>query len=193
MKNKALSRIEDATKTLIHTLPKFVISDTHFNHTRLAEVYEREARMSLPGDHNRVMRERWQQTVGPEDTILHLGDVALGKASEFWRIADQLTGVKYMLDSGNHDKQTMAYYEEHGFIIVRDFEADYKGWRIRFSHWPDYDKKFIGKGPKRINVHGHVHSKTLDDPRYINTSVEVIGFCPQPLTKLLDERIKILS
>lgn len=35
------------------------------------------------------------------------------------------------------------------------------------------------------NVHGHVHSKTLEDPIFCNVSVEAMGFRPQRLSQVI--------
>lgn len=90
-----------------YPLPKlnggfYCLGDTHWLHANIVE-YEAEARQALPGDHNRVMLDRWCETVGVDDTVLHLGDLALGKKDDFRSIADRLPGKKYMLKTGNHE------------------------------------------------------------------------------------------
>jgi hypothetical protein len=47
-----------------------VISDTHFVQPRLDVVFNR------PSNWERLALKAWKEAVGPEDTILHLGDVA---------------------------------------------------------------------------------------------------------------------
>jgi hypothetical protein len=47
-----------------------VISDTHFGQPRLDVVFNR------PSNWERLALKAWKEAVGPEDTILHLGDVA---------------------------------------------------------------------------------------------------------------------
>ena len=36
------------------------------------------------------------------------------------------------------------------------------------------------------NIHGHVHSNSIDDARYINVSAEVIDYTPKTLEQLLE-------
>ena len=43
-----------------------------------------------------------------------------------------------------------------------------------------------------INIHGHVHSKTIDHPRLINVSFEAIGFKPIRLKELLERKASSL-
>lgn len=164
----------------------FVLSDTHFLHNNILE-YE-PIRKTTPIHVDRFMVDKWRETIKPEDTVLHLGDLALGKKEDFRSIADKLTGTKFMLKTGNHDKRSKTFYNEHGFQVIPEFTLMYKGWNIKFTHWPDDKHEWI-KYPKHINVHGHVHSKTRDDRRMINLSVEVIGFTPLWLPNVLDERI----
>lgn len=167
-----------------------LISDTHFLHRRLAEEYE-PSRSALPQDHNRFMVEAWRQAVAPEQVIVHLGDLALGKSDGFAAIAPRLPGRKFLM-RGNHDRRSRSWYREHGFELIPPFWLDYRGWKVRFQHNPDYEHKIVCY-PRHILVHGHVHSKTLGDRRQINVSVEVTGFRPVPVCKLLDERIAELA
>lgn len=167
--------------------PGWVISDTHFLHRKLAEEYE-PIRQTLGRDHNVVMIDRWQQAVDDSDTIVHLGDLMLGKRDQFAPIAERLPGRKFMLKTGNHDRQSKRWYHEHGFPLIPEFWVDYRGWRVRFTHRPDEDHRYV-RFPRTLNVHGHVHSSTRADRRLINLSVEVTGFQPVWITDVLDARI----
>lgn len=170
-------------------LPGWVISDTHFHHRRITE-YE-PIRETLDGDHNHVMINRWQETVSPRDVVLHLGDLMLGKAADFTaQIADSLPGRKFMLSTGNHDRQSRSWYAQNGFKLIPEFWVNYHGWRVRVTHRPDDEHEYV-RFPRTLNLHGHVHSATRDDPLLINASVEVRDFRPAWFTDLLDDRISI--
>lgn len=176
----------DADRQLFTATGFWVISDTHWLHSRIPE-YE-PIRAELPLDHNRVMVDRWRETVGENDIVVHLGDLMLGKHDAFWRISEQLPGRKFMLKTGNHDKRSRNWYAGHGFVLIPEFWLDYQGWRARFTHWPDDSKAFV-QYPRTLNVHGHVHSETRADRRLINLSVEAIDFRPVWITDVLDERV----
>jgi calcineurin-like phosphoesterase family protein len=180
----------DAAHRLPFRFPGWVISDTHFLHARLEE-YE-PIRRTLGQDHNVVMVERWRETVRENDIIVHLGDLVLGKRSEFARIADRLPGRKFMLKTGNHDRRSRAWYTEHGFTLIPEFWMDYRGWRVRFSHRPDDEHRYV-QYPLVLNVHGHIHSNTRADRRLINVSAEAIDFRPVWITDALDARIDMLN
>jgi len=176
-------------RTLPFTFPLYVTADTHWNHARIPEF--EPVRTQLPLDHNRVMLARWQEVVGEDDTIIHLGDVALGKKEDFERIGSRLSGRKFLI-MGNHDRAPKRWYFDYGFTIIPEFWLDYRGWRVRFQHRPDYERVHV-RYPKTLVVHGHVHSKTLDDRRQINCSVEVTDFRPVYITEVLDARISELE
>lgn len=173
-------------------LPDWIISDTHFLHTRLNEVYEAEARQVLGSSVDEALISRWREVVGSNDLVLHLGDLCLGKREDFAAISTRLTGRKLMLKTGNHDRRPREWYEEHGFLLVPEFWLDWRGWRVRFTHRPDDERLFVSH-PKTLNVHGHIHSKTRDNRRLINASVEVQDFRPWRLAQLLDTRIAELE
>jgi calcineurin-like phosphoesterase family protein len=168
----------------------WVCSDTHFLHRRLQEALE-PARRELDRDQDELMAERWMDTVGENDTVVHLGDVALGKNADFQWISDILPGRKFML-RGNHDHHSRVWYERHGFTLVPEFWLEYGGWRIRFTHRPDDARRYVCY-PKTLNAHGHIHSKVRADRRLLNLSMEAIDYRPLWLTDVLDARISELE
>ena len=70
--------------------------------------------------------------------------------------------------------------------------------RVFFTHYPvntpppwqtdtvKFLKRVFEHFDCTVNVHGHTHSKSLDDPSSINVSVEVIGFTPKRLSEVLE-------
>jgi calcineurin-like phosphoesterase family protein len=175
---------DDRRLTRRLTPPFHVVADTHFGHTNLCRPdYE-----NRPYDHNTLMRNAWQNAVGKNDWIVHLGDVTLWRDERAQEMLDSLPGRKVLI-YGNHDRKSVRYYRDLGFEhVCRGFELHYGGWRVLFSHRPDREHQFVGF-PRRLNVHGHVHSKTLADRRFINCSVEATGYAPVAVTDLLDTRI----
>jgi calcineurin-like phosphoesterase family protein len=179
--------------TLPFALPFWVISDTHFLHARINEEFEAcRAALGRSTDVDELMIERWREVVGPEDTVIHLGDLALGKREDFAPISARLPGRKLMLRTGNHDRRTKAWYAEHGFVLIPEFWLPYRGWRVRFTHRPD-DARAFTCHPRTLNAHGHTHSKTREDRRLINLSVEAQGFRPRLASDVLDERLAELA
>ena len=75
------------------------------------------------------------------------------------------------------------------------------GVKILFSHYPvfvpeQFRSKVVVELEKvfndyrcDLNIHGHVHSKTINHPKLINVSFEAIGFKPERLGKILEKRM----
>jgi calcineurin-like phosphoesterase family protein len=153
----------------------YLIADTHFSHRNIIR-FEGEARpFATIEEHDAELVARWNATVTKQDTVWHLGDVLFGSAA--FAILPQLNGTKKLV-LGNHDRYPIARYLQH-FTRVAGV-AELGGCIL--SHVPVHPSQF----PRfRANIHGHLHSRSLDDPRYINVSVERIGLRPVALDELL--------
>ena len=148
----------------------FIISDTHFHHENIIK-YSNRPFKSVEEMDKEIIR-RWNDKVGKEDIVLHLGDFALGSEKEIKELKDSLNGTIFLL-KGNHDHKMLR---KAGFIIIKGtFEID----RIIFSHNP-LKKEDIPKG--FINVHGHIHEK--ESLHGVNISVEKMNYEPIELEEL---------
>lgn len=154
----------------------FVIGDTHFGHENILK-YEPVFRpFKTISEHNEELIKRWNSVVGPNDIVWHLGDVLFGQDN--FPLLKRLNGRKNLL-LGNHDVYAPAMYHAAGFQKILPY-AKYRG--VLFSHIPVHPCQI---GRYRGNVHGHMHSKNVGDPRYINVSVEQINLTPILLDKVL--------
>lgn len=54
---------------------EFVTADSHFGHARIVELAQRP--FASLAEMDAEMVRRWNAVVGPEDVVLHLGDLAL--------------------------------------------------------------------------------------------------------------------
>jgi calcineurin-like phosphoesterase family protein len=135
------------------------------------------------------MIEMWQKWVSPSDTILHLGDLNTGKREWFQEVAQQLPGKKYLI-KGNHDKQSIQWYADHGFEVIEPFSVSYEDYTIHFSHYPARNLM-----PRHISCHGHIHGNYVDclTTSHIGFSVEIRYFRPMPVQSLIDNTIKRLE
>ena len=55
----------------------FVTSDQHFSHARISELAERP--FATVEEMNAELVRRWNEVVRADDTVLHLGDLALAR------------------------------------------------------------------------------------------------------------------
>jgi calcineurin-like phosphoesterase family protein len=95
--------------------------------------------------------KRWNERVTWEDTVIHLGDVAIGRLSLVESQIRQLAGRKILI-RGNHDRaKSNSWWMDHGF----DFACD--GMRFQncwLTHEPDTSRA----GGCDLNIHGHLHN-----------------------------------
>lgn len=155
----------------------FVIGDTHFGHKKIIE-FEGVARpFATIEEHDRELVSRWNAVVKPKDTVWHLGDVFFG-GSENHAILGELNGLKKLV-LGNHDGYPLEIYQRY-------FSRIYGAAEVRgciFTHIPVHPYQLETR--YKANIHGHLHSKKMEDDRYICVSAEHLGLAPALLDKVL--------
>lgn len=157
----------------------FVIGDTHFGHQNILS-FEVDGKPLRPFDSLLEMHmtiiENWNNIVGPNDKVYHLGDVAWSKAG--LRLMGLLNGKKRLI-RGNHDLMKLSMY--------REFFQEVYGVRqingVWLTHIPMHESCMEERRAK-LNVHGHLHARVIDSPKYFNASVECINYTPVPFDEL---------
>ena len=169
---------------LEHLDRTWLISDTHWGHRRLREVLAPGIR---PAHVDALMTQRWWETVGPEDNVLHLGDVFMGEmtAADVAARFPTLPGHIYLV-TGNHDGlDKLAALAGIGWLMIEPFSFSFQGWAVRFSHPPIED---LADG--ELNVHGHIHQNPAPTPRHFNASAEQLDYRPVPLGRVLTDLVE---
>lgn len=168
----------------------WIISDTHFNHTKLEEWGCRS------GDWQEQILRGLQQ-IPLHDTLIHLGDVCIGNDVEVheklfgisngnWEVIYRngvLAHKKNILVLGNHDKKSKQWYLTHGWDFVCDgIEMIYMGRYLHLTHRPARPQ-----GNNTFNIHGHTHGNLhrseeyteFYNPKYhLDISPEIVGYKP---------------
>lgn len=183
----------------------YVISDTHFFHKNIIEYCSRPYRNVA--EMNQALIDNWNAVVGKDDLVYHLGDFCLidYNACEragiqkrddkivytFNEIRPQLNG-QLVLIVGNHDVQKGGRLAQlQNVKVVRDnhLELNVNGCTCLLTHHSIPLEKIAqdGKPPaqKILNLHGHVHQRSLRNGFNVNCSVEVIGYKPVPLVDMV--------
>lgn len=153
----------------------WIITDTHFNHLKLSE--EWQCRASDWQD------KMWAslEAIPEEDTLVHLGDICIGRDAEVHEHIAALP-CKKVLVRGNHDHKKVNWYLEHGWDFVTDgIHLDYKGHMLLLTHRPMHPDMWRFTR----NLHGHTHGNNHRSEEYhewytadyhIDLSPEVIGY-----------------
>lgn len=151
----------------------WIWSDLHLGHKNIIKYCNRPFKDTAEMD--AALIQAWQDTVGKEDTIINLGDVAMGgyPIAKLQPIISSLPGHKILI-LGNHDFHRPAgYWREVGFDEVYRHSIIYDQWYI-LSHAP----VFLNEKMPYNNIHGHTHDKSYASQCYTNVSVEVTGYKP---------------
>ena len=145
----------------------FAISDLHFSHKNMSlrRGFEDELQ------HDEHIIESWNSVVHKKDTVFLLGDVTMEKTSPYV-LLQRLNGVINVV-LGNHD------YKNHVPELLKYVNSvagmvDYKGFIL--THCPVHPLQLENRYTR--NIHGHVHTNSINDDRYINVCCEVIDYKP---------------
>jgi calcineurin-like phosphoesterase family protein len=144
----------------------YLIADLHLRHRNMA--IKRGFKDEF--EHDAHIIEKWNSVVRKNDTVWILGDITMEKTSPYY-ILNELKGIKKVV-LGNHDRpqhvrELLNYVNSVcGMVKYKDYI---------FTHCPIHESEL---GRFKANIHGHVHEKSLDDPKYINVSCEVVDYTP---------------
>ena len=140
----------------------FLTSDTHFGHANICKFTNYDGSKTRPWDSVEEMDEdmvqRWNETVGPNDKVYHLGDVVINRKS--LQILDRLNGDKVLI-KGNHDIFKLNDYTKY----FRDVRAYHVMNGCILSHVPVHKDSIARFG---ANIHGHLHANRVRKPRGVN-------------------------
>lgn len=136
----------------------YFTSDTHFGHDNIIKFCHRP--FKDVEEMNSELIRRWNEKVGPDDTIFHLGDFAFG-GSDIWNnILKQLNGHKILI-IGNHDIKNlregyMQYFDYVGPQLLLNIEER----SVYLNHYPFLCYGGSWRSPKNAvyQLFGHVHS-----------------------------------
>lgn len=169
----------------------FFVSDTHFGHANILNFKRQDGTPVRPEfssvqDMDETMIQNWNSVVKPQDRVYHLGDVCFTD-KVLHSVMPRLNGSKTLI-LGNHDRLDAKIYRMYFSSInstryLEEFPG--KKTRLILSHYPLHEFEFQFR-ENSVNVHGHIHEKDIGDPRYINMSVERIGYKPVSLEEVYE-------
>jgi calcineurin-like phosphoesterase family protein len=186
----------------------FYTADLHLGHERIIELSDRP--FGSVGEMNLELVERWNATVGDQDEIWVLGDLALGSIEDSLVLAGKLRGRK-MLVTGNHDRcwpgnprweRWIERYAREGFRIIhsrgdRVIQRRIGDRTVQVSHFPytpDHRSRaeldaFRPADSGGWLIHGHAHNAWRVRDRQVNVGVDIWDYAPvseERLARLID-------
>ena len=151
----------------------FAISDLHLSHKNMA------IRRGFIDEieHDEHIIKMWNSVINKRDTVYVLGDITMERTHPY-ELLKRLNGVINVVlgnhDYKNHSKELLNYVNTVAGMV------DYKGFIL--THCPIHPSQLEHRYIK--NIHGHVHSNSLDDNRYINVCCEVVDYKPVLISQL---------
>lgn len=152
------------------------IGDCHFGHKNQTKWRPFESEQEITA----LILSNMRKAVTKRDTLYILGDCILHPDS--LNVLDDIPGTKILI-LGNHctekvkTSELISVFDDiHGMMKYKEF------W---LTHAPIHPDELRGK----VNIHGHVHTNTLKDMRYVNVSCEAVGYAPVSL-HTIRERLK---
>jgi len=149
----------------------WITSDTHYHHTNICRGVTRWRTLDgkIPINQTRnfqdldemdsVIVNNINSKVGPNDTLIHLGDVAFGGFEKIGEFLNRLVCKNIHLVLGNHDHHIRNNREniQERFLSVSDYlQVRIYDQDFVLSHYPFASWNGLNKGV--IHLYGHIHS-----------------------------------
>ena len=152
----------------------WVWSDLHLGHSTSIGSFARPFESTREADD--AFFRNWHRTVGPGDTIICLGDVAIGGLSGTrLRRLRSAPGRKIVV-IGNHEINAVGELEIDGFDEIHSTLYAAGDPAQLLTHMP---LRNVPEGC--VNVHRHLHNQEAPSMvQHINVSVEQLRYRPRP-------------
>ena len=157
----------------------FFVSDHHFYHNNILK-FEVDGNSIRPFDSlyemHKCLIDRHNALVEPNDKVYFLGDVGFSVNATGLDYLSSMNGNKVLI-MGNHDgygsiAQYLKYFDK--ILSSKSFTIDQTTGIL--THIPVHTSQLENRYV--FNIHGHLHTRNLDDERYLNVSVEQNDFGP---------------
>jgi calcineurin-like phosphoesterase family protein len=166
-------------------MARYVVSDHHFGHANIIDYCDRP--FASPGEMDDALLGRHHEVVGPDDALVHLGDVAMDMRDGRETVArfERLGGG--LLVRGNHDVGLDPV--DAPFPVVDACVVEAGDYRFYCTHRPaDAPEWWDG-----WVLHGHHHDNDTGqfpfvayDDRRVNAAVELLDYRPVALSSLVE-------
>lgn len=186
---------------LLTTGTVWITSDTHYHHTNICRGITRWRTQdgNIPIDQTRNFQDidemnstivnNINQKVGPNDTLIHLGDFAFGGFDKIGQFLDRLVCKNIHIVLGNHDQHITKNREDikDRFLSVSKYlEVNIDDVDFVLSHYPHASWNKLGKGS--IHLHGHVHLSAKNKwgkGKRLDVGMDGNGYFPYKITEIV--------
>ena len=158
----------------------FFTADSHFGHKGILRLSSRpfESVEAMEA----ALIDRWNEVVGPQDLVYHLGDFCFKGSKAAAAVLERLNG-EIVLIRGNHDSANSLRLDR--WRSVHDLlEINHRKQRIALCHYPLLEWPGAWKGA--LHLHGHTHGAVPPLNRRADVGVDVWDYRPVTLEQILD-------
>ena len=161
----------------------FFTSDTHFGDPRVLRI-DRRPFPDLAA-HDAALISRWNDVIGPDDVVWHLGDFAAPRFPEqIDALLANLNGEKHLIVGNNDGPATLRSSLWASVRHYAEFTLD--GTPLVLCHYPFRTWNRMGRG--WVDLHGHSHGKLKPATRQYDVGVDAHDYRPVTLAEILASR-----
>ncbi len=166
-------------------MPVWFTADTHFGHGGALGRFRRP--FGSVAEMDEALIARWNDSVGRDDEVWHLGDFAYRLAPDRMAVLlARLNGTKHLVTGNNDGPETVSLC---GWASVQAYrEIELGGMRLVLCHYPFRTWNRMSKGA--FNLHGHSHGQLAGLTRQVDVGVDVWDYRPVTLNLIRSRRRK---
>lgn len=163
----------------------FFTADTHFGDHHILR--QRGGAFASIEAHDEALVARWNERVGPDDEVWHLGDFASDASRAHCRaIFDRLCGVKRLV-RGNHDTNRVLDLpwaaEPEDTVRLTLSGEDGGEVRLFLAHYAHRAWPGLWRGTRHL--YGHTHGRIADTIRSCDVGVDAWDYRPATLAEII--------
>jgi calcineurin-like phosphoesterase family protein len=158
----------------------FLVSDSHFGHSGILRLCPDTRPFADVREMDAVMRDAWNTTVRPDDTVIHLGDFAHRyDPAKLPALFASLNGHKHLIRGNHDDAATQALpWESQRDIAFSSIDSQ----NVVLCHYALRTWPRIRKGA--LMLYGHSHGRLPGNVQSCDIGVDVMGFAPLRLNAI---------
>jgi calcineurin-like phosphoesterase family protein len=159
----------------------FFTSDHHFGHANIIKFCNRP--FENVDDMNQELIRRWNEKIGKDDEVYHLGDFGLTNKAALSDILDQLNGTIYLI-VGNHEgaalenRHKFKWIKEYFELKIADKDCPNGVQRIILFHYAMRVWRGDYHGTWHLYGHSHGNLPDKEDVLAFDIGVDCHDFYP---------------
>lgn len=156
----------------------YTIADLHLKHPGVTRFRNQFA---TADEHDAFVVDRINSVVNKNDSLYILGDCVVGQGAG--ALIEQLCCQRVFLIPGNHDGERSVIPFGVFSRVMGSYARKLPGTNLGavFTHIPVHP---CCLDRWQLNVHGHLHDLSVDDPRYFCVSAERLDYTPISMEEL---------